>query len=116
MKYLMDLYGKGRPSAISNFGELRWFLFLKYQTESIRLPRTMKAFEQAIQRAHFITLQWRSSPIASRNLPNPCDFGWKWDDVHKVYQPILTTNLLATESIIELSTCKCKTGCNGDRC
>ena len=76
----------------------------------------MKAFEQAIQRAYFITLQWRLPPIASPNLPNLCDFGWKWDDVHKVYQPILTTNLLAPESIKEFSKCKCKTGCNAGRC
>ena len=114
--YVMDLYCKGRPSTIKNLGELRWFLFSKYQTESIRLPPTMKAFEQAIQRAHFTTLQWKSSHIASPNLPDPCNFGWKWDDADKVYQPILTTNLPAPESIIELSWCKCKTGCNNGRC
>ena len=112
----MDLYCKGRPSKISNFGELRWFLFSKYQTESIRLPSTIKAFEQAIQGAHFTNLQWKSSHIASPNLPDPCDFGWKWDDAHKVYQPILTKNLPAPECIIEISSRKCKTGCNSGRC
>ena len=64
VKYVMDLYCKGTPSTFSNLGELRWFLFSKYQTESIRLPPTMKAFEQTIQRAHFTTLQWKSSHIA----------------------------------------------------
>ena len=76
----------------------------------------MKAFDQAIQRAHFTTLQCKSSHIASPNLPDPCDFGWKWDDAHKVYRPILTTNLPALESIIDLDSCKCKTGCNSGRC
>ena len=42
-----------------------------------------------------------------------CDFGWKSDDV---YQPILTTNLPAPESILELSSCKCKIGRNSGRC
>ena len=100
----MDLYCKGKPSTISNLGELKWFLFSKCQTESIRLPPTMKGFEEAIQRAHFTTLQWKSSRIASPNLPDPCDFGWKWNDAHKVYQPILTTHLPAPESIIKLGS------------
>ena len=68
----------------------------------------MKVFEQAIQTAHFITLQWKPSHNASTNLPDPCDFGWKWDDVYKVYQPILTTNLPAPESIIELARASAK--------
>ena len=34
VKYVMDLYCKGRPSTISNLGELTWLLFSKYQTES----------------------------------------------------------------------------------
>ena len=101
VKYVMDLYCKGRPSMISYLGELRWFSFSKYQTESIRLPPAMKAFEQAIQRAYFTILQWNSSHIASPNLPDPCDFGWKCGDTHKIYQPILTTNLPAPESIID---------------
>ena len=70
----MDLYCKGRPSPINSLFELRWFLFSKYQTEPIRLPPTMKAFEQVIQRAHFTTFQWKSSHIVSPNLPDLCDF------------------------------------------
>ena len=31
VKYMMDLYCKGRPSTISKLGELRWFLLSKYQ-------------------------------------------------------------------------------------
>ena len=69
----------------------------------------MKAFEQAIQRVHFTTLQWKSSNTASPNLHDPCDFGWKWDDAHKVYQRILTTNLPAPESTIDC-------GYNSGRC
>ena len=50
----------------------------------MQLPPTMRAFEQGIQRAHFTSLQWKSSHIASPNLPDQCDFDWKWDDAHKV--------------------------------
>ena len=112
----MNSYCKGRPNTIRNLGELRWFFYPKYQTESIRLPPTMKAFKQAIQRAQFTTVQWKSSHIASANLLDACDFGCKWDDAHKVYQPILTTNLSAVESVTELGSCKFKTGCNSGRC
>ena len=45
VKYVMNLYCKGKPITISNLCELRWFLFSKYQTELIGLPPTMKAFE-----------------------------------------------------------------------
>ena len=38
-------------------------LFSKYRTKLIRLPPTLKAFEQAIQRAHFTTF--------TTNLPAP---------------------------------------------
>lgn len=80
VKYVMDLYCKGRLSTISYLGELRLFSFSKYQTELIRLPPAMKAFEQAIQRAYFTTLQWNSSHIASPNLPDSCGFGSKCDN------------------------------------
>ena len=115
VKYVMGFYCKGKPKTISDLGELRWFLFLKHQIVSIRLPPTTKAFEQAIQRSHFTTLQWKSSHITSPILPDPCDFHWKWDDAHKVNQTLLTTNLPALESIIVLSSCKCKAGCNSCR-
>ena len=54
-----------------------------------------------------------ANSIEMRWQEDDCD--WKWDDAHKVYQPILTTNLPAPESSIELSSCKCKTGCNSGR-
>ena len=78
----------------------------------------MKAFEPAIQRAHFTfhNIQEKSSHIVSPSLSDPCDFGLKWHDALKVYQPILTTNLPAPESIIELRSPKCQTGCNSGRC
>ena len=48
VKYVMGFYCKGKPKTISDLGKLRWFLFSKHQTVSIRLPPTTKAFEQAI--------------------------------------------------------------------
>ena len=69
-----------------------------------------------LSRGHNLLLYNGSHHIASANLPDACDFGCKWDDAHKVYQPILTTNLSAVESITELSSCKFKTGCNSGRC
>ena len=81
---------------IDNLGEVRLFLFPKHQTESIQLPPTMKAFEPAIQRAHFTfhNIQQKSSHIVLPSLSDPCDFGLKWHDAHKVYQPILTKTYL----------------------
>ena len=77
VKDVMDFYCKKRPSTIRNLSELRRLLFLKYQTESIWLPPTMKAFEQAIQRAHFITLQWNHHTLLHQIFLIHVTLGWK---------------------------------------
>ena len=115
-KFVLNLYCKNRPSSVTTLGELRWYLFAKYQHESTKLPPTRKAFEQKILRAHFTALQWKSSHISSPLLPDPNDFGWKWNDADCLYEPVMTTNLPAPESIIELSSCACKGGCDSGRC
>ena len=47
--------------------------------------------------------------------PNPNDFGWNWNQDDKIYEPLMTTNPPAPDSIIKLSVCRCRTGCKSGR-
>lgn len=114
--FVLDLYCKSRPASVSTLGQLRWYLFAKFQHESTKLPPTRKAFEQKILRAHYTALQWKSSHISNPSLPDPNLFGWTWSDANSLYEPVMTTNLPAPESVIELSSCGCKGGCVDGRC
>ena len=69
-----------------------------------------------VLRAHYTCLQWKSSHIPSPQLPNPNDFGWNWNQDEKIYEPLMTTNHPAPDSITERSVCRCKTGCKSGRC
>ena len=114
--FVMQLYSKNIPSTVSDLADLRWHMFSKQQSESQKLPPTREAFRQKVLRAHYTTLQWKFSHISSPVLPDPENFGWKWDDDNSIYEPIMTTLLPAPESVIDLSMCRCRTKCENLRC
>ena len=66
--------------------------------------------------AHSTAMQWKSSHLQHPNLPDPNNYGWKWDLNRKIFDPVMTINPPARESIIELTACGCKAGCKSDRC
>ena len=60
---------------------------------------------------------WRSSHKWKPILPGPCKFGWKLrDDTEHYYEPIMTNEKPAPVSVVELSFCNCKHGCETKRC
>ena len=82
-------------SVVTDFGSLQWHLFSKYQLDSSKLPPpTQKVFEQMILRAHYTALQWKCSHIPFPVIPDPEEFGWKWNEDGKHYEPIMTNILL----------------------
>ena len=113
-KFVILLYCKAIP--VNNLVDLRWHLFSKQQSDSMKLPPTPDAFRQKVLRSHYTTLQWKSSHISAPTLPDPVDFGWIWDEENSLYEAVMTTILPGPESIIHLSVCKCKTGCSNQRC
>ena len=115
-QFVMKLYCGKKSLSVSDLAELRWRMFSKYQCESEKLPPTKSTLEQKILRAHYTALTWKSSHISSPILPNPEEYGWKWNDSNKTYDPVMTNNPPAPETIIELSMCQCKTGCSNQRC
>ena len=114
--FVLELYMKERPQSVTKLGALRWHLFSIHQSESNRLTTTYKAFRQIMMRAHFIALQWKSSHLPSPELPDPNEYGWIWDENKEIFEPVMTTNPPAPDSIMELTSCGCKTGCQTDRC
>ena len=115
-EFVLQLYMKSRAKRVATLGALRWYLFSKNQTESNKLPPTRKALQQMMMRAHFTAMQWKSSHLQHPNLPDPNNYGWKWDLNREIFDPVMTTNPPAPESTIELTACGCKTGCKSDRC
>ena len=106
-EFVLQLYMKSRPKGVTTLGALRWYLFSKNQTESKKLPPRGKAFQQMMVRAHFTAMQWKSSHLQHPNLPDPNNCGWKWDLNREIFDPVMTTNPPAPESIIELTACGC---------
>ena len=112
----MDLYCPKRPLTISNIGELRWYMFSKFQYESEKLPPTKSTLREKILRSHYTSLVWKSAHLPSPVLPDPKEFGWTWNSSEKSYESIMTKKLAAPASVIELCMCKCKTSCTSLRC
>ena len=90
--------------------------FLRYQYENERLPPTSAALYQKVLRTNYIVMQWQSSHLARPTLGSPSRYGWVWNDKNGVYDPVMTELGPAPESIVELSICKCTTGCLTKRC
>ena len=69
-----------------------------------------------LMRVHFTALQWKSSHLPSPELPDPNKYGLKWDKIKEIFEPVMIENPPAPDSILELISCGCKTGCQTDRC
>ena len=114
--FVMDLSCPKRPLTISNIGELRWYMFSKFQYESEKLPPTKSTLREKIFRWHYTSLIWKSVQLPSPVLLDPKEFGWRWNSSEKSYESIMTKHLPAPESVTELCICKCNTGCTNLRC
>ena len=95
---------------------LRWHMFSKRQLDSQKLPPTSETFRENVLRVHYTALQWKSSHLPSPLLPDPGDYGWKWDSSSSPYEAVTTTLSLASETIIHLIVCNCETSCATVRC
>ena len=71
----------------------------------------MLTFYQKTLRTNYTVIQWKSSNLANPTLGSPTQHGWVWNDKNCVYDPVMIELSPAPESIVELSVCKCFTGC-----
>ena len=45
-----------------------------------------------LMHAHVTALQWKPSHLPSPELPDPNEYGWKWDEAKEISEPVMTTN------------------------
>ena len=64
---------------ISRVKYMRWFLFLKKQAQSEKLPPTQAALKEAILRAHYQTMVWNNDKVPNPELSSPETYGWTMD-------------------------------------
>ena len=94
---------------IKNVKSLRWFMYSRKQGEN--LPPSFGALLEHIKRAHFVSMVYSRNLIDMQQLPSPEHYGWKYNDVKEIYEPMMTSNLPAPLSVIDLVKCDCKKGC-----
>ena len=92
------------------------FTTVKHQHESGKLPTTKMAFDQRVLQAHYTALTWKSAHIPSPILPDPQEYGWTLNKITNLCHPIMTKNLPVSDTVVERSLCRCKTGCTQRRC
>ena len=68
-------------------------------------------------RNHHIARIWPSS-YKSKAIPlDPCEFGGKLrENTEHHYEPVIANEKSAPVSVVELSFCRCKNGCETKRC
>ena len=113
---VLDLYQPKRPSNINTLGQLRWYLFSKFQYDSEKLPPTSSALRFAIYRSHLVCNTWRKSLFPAPSYLNPEEYDWEYDTNNNFYEAVMTDQLATPKHILELCIYKCKTGCESLRC
>ena len=73
------------PPNNHDLAALKWHMFPKQQLDSQRVDSpTREALRQKVLRAHFAALQCKSSYLPSSLLPDPGDYGWKYDSTNSL--------------------------------
>ena len=88
---------------------------LKKQANSESLSHILAALKEKVSRAHYITLQSKSSHINSPSQPDSNDYGWLFNEKDKMFEPVMASLAPAPESVIHLTVCNCKTNCSTSR-
>lgn len=94
--------------------ELRYYLYCCKTVESDRLPPTMATLNPCIERSHIQASIWGQSDIDIQQKLDPCKHGFYKVDEH--YIPIRSKLPPAPESLIEMTSCKCKKACKTNKC
>ena len=92
MNFAMDLRCPKRSSTIWNIEKLRWYMFSKFQCESGKLPPSKSTLREKIFRSHYTSLVWKSGHLPSPVLPDPKEFGRRWNSSQKSYESIMAKN------------------------
>ena len=100
---------------ITSIPDLRWHLFCKNLAESSKLPPTVGALEEHIERAHVQIRAWSQATVMWQSFLDPLKHGY-YQKSHGEILPTATKVPPAPLAIVELIRCQCKTHCTTQRC
>ena len=78
------------------------------------LPPTSDALKHHIKRAHYQSLVWKQSNVATPELPSATESGWR--EQNQKLLPVLMTKSVIPRACTEMIQCSCKKGCRSMRC
>jgi hypothetical protein len=110
-KFTCLLYGEATST---NVDECRYALFKAGKCSDEVLPPTRDTLLKHIERANYQTGVWSRCLTAQMVIPSPIGNGWQLSDGEIEIQWM--TRPPAPDSLLECTTCKCKTGCQNKRC
>lgn len=110
--FVCHLYGFEKCSDVNS---VRYQMFKGGKYDEELLPPNQDSLDQHISRANYQCYIWRHATQPVLNLPNFCDYGWTVDDDGNVSIKWMTL-APAPDSILEFVNCKCKKGCETNRC
>ena len=100
---------------ITSIPDLRWHLLCKQLAESNKLPPTLGALEEHINRVHLQSWVWHQATVMQQQPFEPLQFGYSKERDGQLF-PVTTLVLPAPQAIIELVRCQCKTNCSTLTC
>ena len=109
--FICDLYPKTKKVPRTS-DELRYFLFCQKNQKNELLPPTSDSLLQHLKRVNYQTFVWKQALTAILHLPEPETNGWVRDGT--ALKPVYMTKDPAPRSILELTTCSCKSGSKGN--
>ena len=97
-----------------NVHNVRYKLFCSRSSESCSLPPTRDPLQKHTSRGNYQTAIWRKALERDCQIPSPHGHGWtvKAGELHFHWMD----QEPAPKALMELVSCKCKTGCSGRRC
>ena len=105
------LYG---DSSSTNVDECRYALFKAGKCSDDVLPPTRDSLLKHVERANYQSGVWYRCLTAQMVIPSPIGNGWMLS--HEGIEIQWMTRPPAPDSLLECTTCKCKTGCQNMRC
>lgn len=103
--YVCSLYTASKKTSTAD--ELRYLMFCHKKQKNEMLPPTSDCLLQHLKRSNYQVFVWRHALEAMQDLEPPEIHGWVKDG--ELLVPLLITKAPAPESLLELTTCKCKT-------
>ena len=97
-----------------NVQNVRHKLFCSKSSQSCNSPPTRDALEKHTNRANYQAAVWRKALKHDCQIPSPDGNGWIVKGAELIIHWMNQDP--ATKALMELVSCKCKTGCNGRRC